>query len=612
MNRQSFRWLGAVTSVKFVILCTVLALVVAGPPAARADEGARADELNAKIERLIKQLGHDNYVLRERAQTELKEIGLPAIDALAEAQNSRDIEIEMRARYLMSAIEIEWTLANDPARVRSIMKGYGDLTQNARLDRVNRLKEQGGKAEIDALCRIVRFDESPVVSKFAAIAIMDISVADYDWPRHAEAIEANLANTKVRPAQWLRVYVDIRRNPAESVEQWKSLTNAEHTLWNNATGQTNWQIVQALLLRLVNNMESVGQKEETAPYIKQIVELQPRDPESIEKLVKWLIDKDAVHVVVAVSQKFPDIFKADPNLLYSLAFSQKALNDDEAAQKSVDRAQQLNPSLPGNHLGIGYELQRRGWFEWAEQEYRMVLRITRMRQEIALYTISSLSEMLHDQQKDEAAGKVLQDLITSSESDPKVKALLEEFERNSNGIRSRMHFFFAEHYAAQGDSQKQKDRLEKAIGEDPRDADALIGLYRFPDATDKEKQKTKQLIADAVEHFRREIPNDPEDPRAYNQFAWLVGNTLAEEDDQLAKEAINYSQRSLELRPNAAGYLDTLARCHYAAGNIEKAVEFQKQAARLEPHSGQIQRQLESFEKELATKPANPKAKNSD
>ena len=60
------------------------------------------------------------------------------------------------------------------------------------------------------------------------------------------------------------------------------------------------------------------------------------------------------------------------------------------------------------------------------------------------------------------------------------------------------------------------------------------------------------------------------------------------------------SQRSLELRPNEAGYLDTLGRCYYALGDLANAVKFQGQAVAIDKHNGQLKRQLDFFRAELA------------
>jgi Flp pilus assembly protein TadD len=72
-----------------------------------------------------------------------------------------------------------------------------------------------------------------------------------------------------------------------------------------------------------------------------------------------------------------------------------------------------------------------------------------------------------------------------------------------------------------------------------------------------------------------------------------VGNTFGDFD-----EAVKLSRKSLELRPNYAGFLDTLGRCYYAKGDLVNAVKYQAQAVKLNSYSGQIRRQLEFFVKE--------------
>ncbi|MDH3718591.1 MAG: tetratricopeptide repeat protein [Planctomycetota bacterium] len=573
---------------------------VAIGPATANDNPAETPDLGARITQLIQQLGHENYVLREQAQAELQRIGPPALDALAQAQNSDDIEIEMRSRYLMTAIKIQWTIDSDPERVRALMKDYAKLNDDARRAVIAELVKLGGSPEVDALCRIIRFDSSPIISKQAALALMDINVAEDQWQDHAAVIAKNLANARVDAAEWLRVFARHRNDSEQAIQQWQRLADAERTLWKSAAGKTNWQIVQALLFRLIDRLEKAGRTDDTEDYMRQIVELQPKDPDSIKSLVRWLDDKNAVRIVVVVAEKYPKIFQDDPLLLYSLAHAQEKLDRYEAAEKSVQRAQQLNPSFPQHHLVIAFQLQERGWFEWAEQEYRIVVRITGMRHQLALRATFLLSEMLHDQRQNKKAGDVLQDLVGKMDTDPQIKVLIQRFERDVGSIRSRMHFFFAADHASQGDTAKQLQQLDKALKADPNDADVLIAHYRLPKASAERRARTRRAIESAMEVFRDKIADSPDKASPYNQFAWLVGNTLGEEDKALADEAIANSHRSLEIRPNAAGYLDTLGRCYYARGNYQKAVDYQKRAAQKDPHSGLIRRQLELFEKKLA------------
>jgi len=81
----------------------------------------------------------------------------------------------------------------------------------------------------------------------------------------------------------------------------------------------------------------------------------------------------------------------------------------------------------------------------------------------------------------------------------------------------------------------------------------------------------------------------------YNEFAWLVGNTIGDVD-----EAIRLSHKSLDIMPDNGGFFDTLAHCYHRKGDYAAAVKYQRRAIELEPHSGIIQRKMKVFEKSLA------------
>lgn len=69
-------------------------------------------------------------------------------------------------------------------------------------------------------------------------------------------------------------------------------------------------------------------------------------------------------------------------------------------------------------------------------------------------------------------------------------------------------------------------------------------------------------------------------------------------------KAIAYSRQSLEDSFDNASYLDTLAHCHAAAGDLERAVRVQSLALRHEPNSLLVRRNLERFRARL--KEASP------
>ncbi len=79
---------------------------------------------NAKIARLIQQLGSNNFDEREKASKELDAIGAPALEALRKAAKSDDAETKRRAEELAQKIEkrAETTRVLEPTRVKLSFK----------------------------------------------------------------------------------------------------------------------------------------------------------------------------------------------------------------------------------------------------------------------------------------------------------------------------------------------------------------------------------------------------------------------------------------------------------------------------------------------------------
>src|SRR5262245_21772657 len=59
----------------------------------------------AEIERIIRQMGSDDYFEREAASKELAAIGEPAREALEKAANGNDAEVQRRASKLVEALD---------------------------------------------------------------------------------------------------------------------------------------------------------------------------------------------------------------------------------------------------------------------------------------------------------------------------------------------------------------------------------------------------------------------------------------------------------------------------------------------------------------------------
>jgi len=92
---------------RWLLLCVVVTAWLM-PVELRGDEPARSAKETptpAEIERLIRQLGNEEFSEREEASRRLKKIGPPAVPALRAAIKSKDAEVSRRATDIAAVIE---------------------------------------------------------------------------------------------------------------------------------------------------------------------------------------------------------------------------------------------------------------------------------------------------------------------------------------------------------------------------------------------------------------------------------------------------------------------------------------------------------------------------
>lgn len=597
----------------FICLC----FYAYGPSPLAAAEAADVESLDAKTARLIGQLGAEQYATREKAQAELERLGLVAFDALHEAQNHDDIEIALRARYLVRSMRVTWSRDDDPAEVKKILRDYGGQQESERRTRMDRLAALDGLQGADALCRLVRFESSEELSKRAALRLMNLTAPPEEKSKSemAQMIRSTVGQSKRTASEWLKAYAHTLENAQGSLAEWDRLTRAEQDTYAQfPETQSTREIVRDLLRWQAALLERLNRAAEAVAVMRRSIELLDGSREELFDAVDWLMARGAWSVVNEVARRYNTTFQEEPLLVYRLAESQLQQGQNELAAATAQRALKLTPDEPDAHIRVAYALQESGFQQWSELEYRDVIQRGPAGSPTELLARLLLSDMLHDLQQDLPAAEVLQGLVDAMDKDPSIEQRLQQppLSRQPGGIKSRMHYFYAEHFARAGDHAQQIKHFEQGIQADPLDADLLIAMYRAKEAEPAFRKQTLKRIQSAADHFRGEInklvqlaaqaANEPtrENYRfrlatANNQFAWLIGNTEGNYD-----EALRASQKSLEIRPDDGGLLDTLARCYFAKGDLENAVKCQARAAELEPHQLQIRRQLQLFQKTLA------------
>lgn len=595
-------------SVPLNISAVLVCYAFVGLAWAEAERPTQASRSRAK--QLIEQLGAENYDRRKLAERQLIYLGHEVIDELIESQYHSSPEVSLASQQLLGRLSVAWTQANDPPIVAQIMRGYDRSSLEVRTSSAEWLAKLEDGVGYDAVARIVRYEMSELVAKKAAIAVIrSIDTRDRDSVvALSNSISSTLEDSQRTPAKWMRALRDELTNATdEIVAVWRQLADDELTFRDS--GRSTDLIAATIYRRYAERALEQGNEDVARNVVDRLFEVVKDDPDQVLAIAYWLLDRDRQQLFTELAwNRFDQMKKDMPRFLYCGAEAKLATNREEA-NRIADSAFALTEdgtvffdavATSFVRINTALELEKRGMTEWAIREYKRLMatetshwRIDMVKEQAMIV----LSELLHDRGRDQEAADVLKELI---EGDEAVIFPSANQGDETAGLISRMHYFRAEHHRQQADREQQIEFLNKAIAADPTDADVLIAMYRLPRTNQQWKDDTKAKIQRAVAIFEQrlerarragEIENRLEMAKHLNQIAWLVGNT---EGDQA--KAVRQSRRSIELRPESPGSLDTLGRTYFAVGDLAKALKYQRRAATLEPHTRQISRQLAEFE----------------
>lgn len=574
---------------------------------AAESETAKAKPVDAAhIQTLIKELGADDYFVREKAQSELTEIGAESFDALSEAADRvRDVEVAERIAYLLRTIRVRWVEKSDPQPVRELMQNYEGMGEQDRYGVIDGLGGLPDVTGLSALCRIVRFEPSLPLSKRAAIKVLEQKPsADVDVAKRRALLEAGIGASPRAAADWIRNSLVEQSNPTAAAEAFAGLVDAEEQVLRQFPHRSKSEIVLSLLRRQAAMYKQLNRPQDMIAAMMRMIAFEQGGPEAaregkfpvLNEVLQTLTEMKDWSAVDQVIERYADRVQQDSLTSYVVARAFQVKGDDKQSRHYADQALKSDPGDQRKHIVMGIELRNRGWIDWAEEEYRASIKMGTPMQAFTLIAQFQLGESMHDRGDDLAAAKVLDEATTGMEAAAGQGLDVSDAGRGLEANRARAHYFYALHYKEKNDAKETLKHLLEGLGDDQYDAEILIELFRADlDATIRDR--VRRLIRESADIYRRQMADRPEDDTPCNQFAWLISNT--EGDFQ---EALAASKRSLELKPESPGHMDTLGRCYYAVGDIENAVKQQRRAIELDPHSQQMKRQLKLFEDELAKK----------
>jgi tetratricopeptide (TPR) repeat protein len=575
---------------------------------AAADRTPSANE--PSIAQLIERLGAPQYAQREKAREQIQQLGVRAFEALHAAQQHADVEIRKQAEYLLRAIRISWVQDDDSDEVKGLLERYQQEEYDGREEVLQQLGRIDHGQSLTALCRLTRFETSEELSKRAALTVMryDLAEQQVDPAQLTEQIVRALSQSERAGAEWLRTYARSLHDPPATLDKWNTLVAQEIQDVQQHPDKNRLAIARDLLRWQIEMLQDLGHHPDMLLALKQLLPLQGETRDDLLRTINWLLEREAWPLVDELVKAYPQPFRDDAFLLYRRAEAALRRGQPDEAQALAGQAiAKKADDEPFLHVELGLDLQNRGMIDWAEREYRHTIETFEQDTHPPVEAAIRLGWMFHDLARYREAYDTFKQLVELMSKDKDVVRRVQELNRLPVEVQGQMHFSRALELAELQRWDEHRAELETALKNDRDNADILIAMDRVPDADEQWRKKTERRIELLREEYAQEVARAERDAKAVpglatnrllaqalNQYAWLVSNTSGDYE-----HALQCSQRSLELLGEEAGYLDTLARCYYALGDYAAAVKHQRRAVALEPHTGQIRRQMELFETTL-------------
>lgn len=576
----------------------------------------------ADIAALVDQLGDTRPAVREQATEDLANLGSAAADELLRAAESPDdLERALRARWLIDRLPL--TLPSDPPAVTAILERFPKLDVTERIRRMHVLLRLEDVTGIEPLARVARLERSPAVAEIAAALLArEWTPGDPLWPSVAAGVVAGLGESRRPPAAFLEAVVagsraasdDERRRAADAAATPLAVIAGSHS--GGATrlaelGDPDEAVVDAAdavrILRrsLILMRLAAGQRSEARAEAARLFEStrDGEEPDLAAMDLAWLADHGMPDAVDLLDDRLAGPEPPRPLVAYAAAVARRRLGDEAGAEALVSRARaalDADDSPTSSRLQAAIILARWGAVDWSLAEHAAIQADAETSVGMLALSATIAAEVLNEQDRCAEAAGMLRTLLEGPLRRDGIDQALMQVARDPAGVRSRMLYFEARAAAAAGDPTGERRLLEESLAAYEKDVDTLIAVYRVAAGDEPRRAAIRPRIAKALAAIKDEIAAVPEDATGYNEYAWLVSNTEGD-----VAEAKAFAKRALEISFDSAGYLDTLAHCQAAAGDLANAVRTQSLAVRREPHNRMLRKNLERFE---ALAKASPRA----
>lgn len=552
------------------------AALVCSVSSAQTDTNAVARD----IEWQIKNLGSDSRVLRDLAAEKLARHGVAAREALVAALASPQRQTAELAGRLLA--QLPWTDPHDPPGTAEVLRHYGEMNAVERQQVGYRLTALPIEKSAPVLIRLVSFEPSEAVAWTHALRLRP-------WISKCRN-QILTARLPPRPATWrLLAWAQPDRATERMEQAWAAARERV-----KAGGGREAGAVCGLVARDLTALYRAEKRWADVERCWRQLADETGSADAALELMALAIERGRPKQAEAEWKHYGPLLAGDGRALHLAARALAADGDAAGAEAVAATALSLHPNNGRAHLTVGLYLVGRGMLEAAEKEFVRAVELSSSDHETQLRARFRLADVYGHRGNTAKETEQLETVLHLFEALQQIGRGAEPFTEEIKDLRCRLLLLQAKSHEKAGDDAARERSLREALKLWPHHPDVLIalnGLLRKRGGA----AEAGTLVEAAAKYYRERIAEQPDEANHYNNLAWLLANTDRELD-----EALHSSQKSLELSPDNAAYLDTLAEVHLRMGRPARAVEFARQATEQEPESLDLAERLKRFEQEAA------------
>lgn len=375
----------------------------------------------------------------------------------------------------------------------------------------------------------------------------------------------------------IQALLDARSEPKEFAELAHDLEEATRTKSDRA---------EQALMGLAETCLVLGKNDRSRDYLVKAANLPIHGAAPLLRLGDFYAEqkrwREAAEAYGQAWEKLP----TQPLALHLRGWALQHLGKEKVGAELIQRAHWLPLGLAAARLEYADALAERGLTEAARQERLFIGRT-------AAYEPSEVAKEQSTLQDDAIARK---DFLQAADAGQRILLLVLRFDadfmhaRGFLDVPAAVHRYRARGLLAAGKVVEAGREIELNLRHLPGDIDLPILLTP--------ELKQRGLHAEADRLFERVFDVNaaacvlyPRSATLHNSVAWLAARCHRKLD--VARE---HAKKAVELEPDTAAFLDTLAEVDFQSGRKEAAIAAMKHCIQLEPTRAYYRKQLKRFE----------------